>query len=237
MAGIFPPMDKGGRPPGGNVCNGYSPTHKVIGEGPFYFGHDCTTLLPDCWPNTVSSELLALVDHLGFSWNADRVDNMADAIEAIIAELNRRIDACVLRAGDTMEGPLILDRDPQGNLEAVTKRYVDDLLTTLNATLRAYIDAQDTAITEDLRARISAVDAAKISRSGDTMAGPLILARQPVLAMEAATKSYVDAEVAAGGGGGPGPGPGGVPEAPYDDKLYGRINQTWARIIDDGEYT
>lgn len=236
MAGIFPPQANGGKPPGPAICNGFTPTHHVIGEGPSYIAADCTTVLTDCNFNAIVSELLAAVDRLGFPYNAGSVTNLGDAIQATITEIYRAIDARVLREGDTMEGPLILWRDPQSALEAVTKRYVDQLVSALNITLRAYIDAQDTALQDDLRNRISVVDAAKINRAGDTMAGPLILARDPVLSMEAATKASVQAAVEAGGGGGGGGG-GGIPDAPWDDRLYGRINQTWQRIIDDGEYS
>lgn len=233
MAGIFPPA---GKPPGPAICNGFTPTHHVIGDGPRYAPADCTSVLTDCTFNSIVSEILAAVDRLGFPYNAGSVTNLGDAIQATVTEIYRALDARVLREGDTMEGPLILWRDPQGALEAVTKRYVDQLVSVLNTTLRAYIDAQDAALQEDFRTRVSAVDAAKINRAGDTMAGPLILAREPVLSMEAATRAYVAASVEAGGGGGGGPG-GGISDAPWDDRLYGRINQTWQRIIDDGEYS
>jgi len=233
MSGIFPPLDKGGKPPGGNVCNGFSPTHPVIGEGPLYFGNDCATTLPDCAMNSVLSELLALKDiGLDIPWNANRVDNLGAGLRDVIAAIYRAIDLKVDRAGDTMEGPLFLARDPQTPLEAATRRWVEDQISALNTALRAFVDGEVAAITAAYSAMIALVDERKINRSGDTMTGPLILARQPVLSMEATTKYYVDTT-----GGGGGPGGGDVQEAPYDDTLYGRMNASWVRIIDDGEYT
>jgi hypothetical protein len=47
----------------------------------------------------------------------------------------------------------------------------------------------------------STVDPSKVLKSGDTMTGPLILSGDPTSAFQAATKSYVDTKVAAGGSG------------------------------------
>jgi hypothetical protein len=57
---------------------------------------------------------------------------------------------------------------------------------------------------------------------GGTLSGPLYLAGDPALPLQAATKRYVDSAIGGGGGGG-----GGVPEAPLDSNLYGRMNATW----------
>jgi hypothetical protein len=56
------------------------------------------------------------------------------------------------------------------------------------------------------------------------------LGMDPADPMSAATKQYVDAQVAAGGGGGTG----GVPEAPSDGKLYGRKDVAWSEIVGGG---
>jgi hypothetical protein len=238
MSGIFPPADKGGRPPGGNVCNGYTPQHRVVGDGPYYIAADCTTTLTDCQMNSLVSEILAAIDQVngGVPYNSGRVDNLAQALTAAFEEEHRLIDLKVNRAGDTMEGPLVLVRDPQQDFEASSKRYVDNLNALLNVALRAFVEEREQALVDDYRARINDVDARKINRAGDTMSGPLALARQPINAMEATPKSYVDQAIAeaevGGGGGGGGP----VNEAPYDDFVYGRINHTWVRLIDDGEY-
>src|SRR5215471_16882279 len=118
MAAIFPPLGQGGVPPGPNICNGFTPEHRVIGEGPLYVAPDCTTALTDCNFNAIISEILSAVDALGFAYNTGRVDNLGQAFTDAIAAIYRAIDLRVLRAGDTMEGPLILSRDPIGPLEA-----------------------------------------------------------------------------------------------------------------------
>jgi hypothetical protein len=61
--------------------------------------------------------------------------------------------------------PVVLPADPVTDPQAATKRYVDDR--------------------DDL----------KVDRAGDTMLGPLFLARHPVEPMEAATRGYVDGAI------------------------------------------
>ncbi len=73
----------------------------------------------------------------------------------------------ILRAGDTMTGPLTLSGNPTQNLDAATKQYVD---------------------TGDSRS---------VRKSGDTMTGPLTLNSDPTQNLEAATKQYVDSRSAA----------------------------------------
>src|SRR5262245_34444694 len=224
MSGIFPPADKGGRPPGGNVCNGFSPTHPTIGEGPLYIAADCTTFLTDCQMNSIVSEMVALVDRLGLPWNADRVDNMATAVGPAIGtgpDITGKVD----RAGDTMTGPFFLFRDPQQLLEAATKQYVDNENTTQGNTLRAYTDQEVAAARLFLSTLIAQVDAAKINRAGDTMTGTLVLAHDPVALMDAATKAYVDAIVASVAG---------LADAPHTGQTFGRNNGFWVQIAGGG---
>jgi hypothetical protein len=57
MAAISPPPDKGGIPPGTNVVNAFTPTHAVIGEGPYYV----SPVLTDGQLNAFTSELLVAV--------------------------------------------------------------------------------------------------------------------------------------------------------------------------------
>jgi len=171
VAGIFPASDKNGAPPGGNVCNGYSPQNAVIGEGPLYYKNDCTTILTDCAVNAGISEILAAVDYLGVPYNANRVDNLGQAIRDTFQTYDASIDERVLRAGDTMTGTLVLAGDPEAPLEAATKGYVD-------ATAAA---------------AVVPINNAKVDRAGDTMTGPLVLPGDPTLDSQAATKSYVDA--------------------------------------------
>lgn len=81
----------------------------------------------------------------------------------------------VQKSGDTMTGPLVMNADPTANLQAATKQYVDSSSTTAtsqaNAQSQAYTDAR---IATEGTARTNA-DALKVSKSGDTMTGPLVL--------------------------------------------------------------
>lgn len=68
---------------------------------------------------------------------------------------------------------------------------------------------------------------------GGAMVGPLYLAFDPTLPLEAATKQYVDAMGVGGGGG--------IPDAPSDGLTYGRKDAAWVpvgedSIIDAGPY-
>jgi hypothetical protein len=74
----------------------------------------------------------------------------------------------VLKAGDTMTGPLTLPGDPTAPLHAATKQYVDGLSVSADEF---------------------------VLKSGDTMTGPLTLAADPIADLEAATKLYVDNSV------------------------------------------
>lgn len=68
-------------------------------------------------------------------------------------------------------------------------------------------------------------DALYVALAGSTMTGDLILVGDPVQDLQAATKQYVDNEIAdaiAALPPGGGPGGGGIPEAPTDGQTYGR---------------
>jgi Chaperone of endosialidase len=71
-----------------------------------------------------------------------------------------------------------------------------------------------------------AVGAPFLPIAGGTLTGALLLAHDPAQLAEAATKNYVDNQVAAGSGG-----TGGLPEAPQDSYTYGRENATWLRVL------
>ena len=57
--------------------------------------------------------------------------------------------------------------------------------------------------------------ALKVSKTGDTMSGPLILHGDPTVALGAATRQFVLANVGTGGGGGSGNLDGGSPSSTY----------------------
>jgi hypothetical protein len=224
MAGIFPPTGQGGVPPGPNVVNGYTPANAVLGEGPLYVSAVCTTILTDSQINAFTSEFLATVDKLGISWDASKLTNVGDAL---VSRFNSMEGNFVNIAGDTMTGPLTLFGPPTAPLHAATKQSVDAGIATLYTQLHNEYIAGDDAIKEEFRAADAALQndvINKVSRTGDTMSGPLILSGEPTTALQAATKSYVDS---AGGGGG-----GGITDAPYDGLAWARKDNTWIHVSD-----
>jgi hypothetical protein len=86
----------------------------------------------------------------------------------------------VQRAGDSMLGPLSLASDPTSGAHASTKSYVD---AQIASTVASISGSTNTAL------------ATKLTKSGDSMTGPLILVRDPVSDPEAATKHYVDLQL------------------------------------------
>lgn len=113
----------------------------------------------------------------------------------------------VLKAGDTMTGPLTLSADPTGNLHAATKQYVDaertraqNSETTLTTNLNAEVTratAAETTLTTNLTSettRATTAEGTKVAKSGDTMTGALTLNADPTAGLHAAPKQYVDAE-------------------------------------------
>lgn len=91
--------------------------------------------------------------------------------------------------GGTMLGPIITSGAPTVSGEAVNKAYTD-----------SQVASGDTATLNSSKAYADAQAALKVSKAGDSMSGPLTLPGNPVNALHAATKQYVDS-VAGGGGG------------------------------------
>ena len=91
----------------------------------------------------------------------------------------------IKRTGDTMSGPLVLMGNPTTDLQAATKRYVDQTKVgtgELASALSLYHDS--TYVDAEL--------AKKVNLAGDSMDGPLLLKNDPVQPLEATTKAYVD---------------------------------------------
>lgn len=87
----------------------------------------------------------------------------ADKLHSEVSDLNDRIDDKVQKDGDTMTGRLTLSDDPESDMHAVTKQYLDSGLDE------------------------------KVDKDGDTMTGFLTLHQDPEQDMHAANKGYVDA--------------------------------------------
>ena len=123
----------------------------------------------------------------------------------------------VNKAGDTLSGPLLLDRDPTVALQVATKRYVDDTLASETVTVHNAL----TGLTADDHTQYALADGSRgdfastnhdhdtiyapivhshgtyVQLGGDTMTGPLQLNDDPTQDLHAATKQYVDQTIIA----------------------------------------
>ena len=123
------------------------------------------------------------------------------------------------KAGGTMTGSLILSGAPTADLEAATKKYVDDAdalkqatITGAATTIVAANLSTSKALVSDVSGKVAAstvtatelgyvsgvtssiqtqIDA-QVAVAGDTMTGALVLFGAPTADLEAATKKYVD---------------------------------------------
>ena len=88
----------------------------------------------------------------------------------------------VLKAGDSMSGFLTLHANPNSDLHAATKQYVDAAVGggTTGLVSKVYVDT---------------ADGLRVLKAGDTMTGFLTLHANPTSNLHAATKQYVDAAV------------------------------------------
>lgn len=208
--GIFPPPDAGGVPPGAGVANAFTPTHAVLGGlGPYYTDPNCQTHLTDKQLNAMTSELLGVVDHLGFSYNPALSDNLGRALETRFNAIANATDV-VHRSGDTMTGQLVT-LAPQAPGDAANKGYVDAQDAQNIATTMAAVNVLQGQIDD------------RVKIAGDSMTGPLFLNPLiPNVPSMAATKEYVDREVARGGT---------FVDAIADGFTYGRMNNQWFRVL------
>ena len=94
--------------------------------------------------------------------------------------------------GGTLSGSLFLYADPTEDNEAATKHYVDSKTSTA---ISISFDPYGNILETNVQEAIEYLEDAKINKAGDTMEGPLILARDPELPKEAATKDYVDQKI------------------------------------------
>lgn len=71
--------------PGGEKDNGYQPTNPVVGmDAEYCETENCTRVLSYEWFNSVASEIVAVTDKLGFSYDPNKNTNVADAIASVI---------------------------------------------------------------------------------------------------------------------------------------------------------
>jgi microcystin-dependent protein len=100
----------------------------------------------------------------------------------------------VNKAGDTMIGTLTLAADPANNLDAATKQYVD---THAVIGPPGIPDAPDAAHTYGRIGGATPSWSPALPLAGGTVTGPITLPADPVTALNASTKQYVDNSIAA----------------------------------------
>ena len=143
----------------------------------------------------------------------------ADAAKVAADAAQVTADAALPKAGGTLTGALSLHGAPTSNLHAATKKYVDDnaggASSNTDATARAAAAAAQTtadaastaAAAADTKAAAAQTTAdtakttadAALPKAGGTLTGALTLAAAPTANLQAATKKYVDDNVATGG--------------------------------------
>ena len=133
--------------------------------------------------------------------------------------LNGTLSSYMKKSGATMTGPLILGGAPTEDLQAATKKYVDDHSGS-GGVSQEYVDAQvatrlpinggtmtgDLVLVSDVPATEHSATSKNyvlgafgscLPKSGGTMTGPLTLSGAPASDLQAATKKYVDDQIAA----------------------------------------
>jgi len=120
--------------------------------------------------------------------------NLSDVYDLNAARLNL---GALAKAGDSMAGPLFLAGAPGSPNEAATKAYVDSVLGTVGAV--SSVNGRAGVVVINSGDVTGALGFSPVNKAGDTMSGLLLLSADPVAALGAATKQYVDAH--AGGGG------------------------------------
>lgn len=111
------------------------------------------------------------------------------------------LNSYVAKSGATMTGALTLSGAPTSDLQASTKKYVDDSLAlkaplaspALTGTPTAPTATAGTSTTQiATTAFVGTAISGKLDKSGGTMTGALTLAGAPTENLQAATKKYVD---------------------------------------------
>ena len=98
-------------------------------------------------------------------------------------------------AGGTMTGDLKVLESPQSDTSAVSKSYAQGLFATAVSTANTAKQTADAASTAAGNAQTTAN--AALPKSGGTMTGALTLSGAPSADLQAATKKYVDDQIAA----------------------------------------
>jgi hypothetical protein len=131
------------------------------------------------------------------------VDTLRGDVDDLRAYVDAQDDLYLPLVGGALSGPLTLAADPVDDMEAVTRRYVDDtvggqgpFLALAGGTMLGYITLLDDptfALEAATKRYVDAQDALYLPLTGGVMTGPMTLAADPAADMEPATRQYVDA--------------------------------------------
>lgn len=112
----------------------------------------------------------------------------SETIRNFLSSYNNERGGFVMKAGDTMSGPLSLVGLPSESQHAASKRYVDERLADISSVanlLSQYVKDTDFHLNMDL----------KLNLTGGVLTGPLSLNSDPIQDDQAVTKRYVDQSV------------------------------------------
>jgi hypothetical protein len=130
--------------------------------------------------------------------SANPISNM----EAATKQYVDAVDASPLSlASGTMTGAIVLPADPTVNLQAATKQYVDNSIVAPISPSNANpamdgIAAPGVSVLYSKGGHVHPTDNSLVPLAGGTMTGLLTLSGPPTANLEAATKLYVDRQVA-----------------------------------------
>lgn len=139
------------------------------------------------WLTDFNSAMLEVDAVMKRTSDAARPDLLEAAQQEAAAALDKATDAqtkangALQKSGGTMTGNLILNAAPTSNLQAATKKYVDDAI--------ANVPTPTGGITQEQ------ADARYVQLAGGTMTGVLTLSGAPTSDLQASTKKYVDDQI------------------------------------------
>ena len=122
--------------------------------------------------------------------------NDANFSATVAKEIGEKLD----KAGGTITGPILYDKTPNDGSELPNKAYVDAAIANLVGSAPTTLDTlQELSAALGNDANFSATVAneigEKVSKSGDTITGPILYDKTPNDGSELPNKSYVDAAI------------------------------------------
>jgi ribosomal protein S10 len=136
--------------------------------------------------------------------------NLGTELNTYAGQVNATVLNCVAKAGDTMEGPLVLPGDATTALQAIPKQQLDAAISGVTSgyvakagdTMEGPLVLPGDATTalqaipkQQLDAAISGVTSGYVAKAGDTMEGPLVLPGDATTALQAIPKQQLDTAI------------------------------------------